>query len=222
MANHKMNLTLEEIKHFIKKLKETKLDLIICPTAIYAPYFIENDIRTGLQNIYYEDNGAYTGEISAVQASSLGAEYVIIGHSERRHIFNETAEEINKKIKKALDSHLKVIFCIGETFEERENYQEILLRQITEGLKNINDEVIIAYEPVWAIGSGQTPTNEEITEIAKYIQSLFSYDVKILYGGSVNINNINTLKAVNEVTGYLIGGASTKIDELIKIGEVVS
>lgn len=218
VANHKMNMQKDEIKEYISKLKN--IDMIICPTAIYAPYFIENGFETGLQNIYYEDKGAYTGEISPFQASALGVKYVIIGHSERRELFKETNLDINKKIKSALRHHLKVILCIGETENQRNNYKEVLKKQITEGLDGITEEVIIAYEPVWAIGTGKTPTNEDISEVAKYIKSLLNNPL-VLYGGSVNSNNIKTLNEVKEVNGYLIGGASTKIDELLKIREVV-
>ena len=222
VANHKMNMTLPEIENYIEVLEKSSFKPIVCPTSIYAKLFVDHGFETGLQNIYLEDKGAYTGEISPKQAKSIGINCVIIGHSERRQIFKEDNSQINQKIKKALENDLKVILCIGETLDQRNNYQEILSKQITESLKEIDDEIIIAYEPVWAIGTGITPTNEEIDEITKYIKSLFSYDVKVLYGGSVSLNNIASLKAVNVVSGYLIGGASTKADELIKIGEVVS
>ncbi len=219
VANHKMNMDLPDILNYIAKLKQIDKEIIICPTAIYAPYFIKAGFTTGLQNIYYQDKGAYTGEISAAQAKSLGAEYVIIGHSERRDIFKETNQDINKKIQKALEHDLKVILCLGE--HQDEDYHQVLAQQLQECLAGIDREVIIAYEPVWAIGTGLTPTNEQITQAITYIKSLLDYDVKILYGGSVNSKNIEILNAVNVVSGYLIGGASTKIDELIKISEVV-
>ncbi len=222
VANHKMNMTLQDTQEYIKVLKNASFKPIICPTSIYAKIFIDSGFETALQNVYFENKGAYTGEISPWQAKSLGVKYVIIGHSERREIFKEDNKQINKKIKKALENELKVILCIGETLEQRANYQTVLSKQITEGLKDIEDRIIIAYEPIWAIGTGIIPTNEEITETTKFIKSLFSYDVDVLYGGSVNKNNIEALKEVNVVSGYLIGGASIYAEELIKIGEVVS
>lgn len=217
--NHKMNMEQKQIDEYINSLKKLDLNVIVFPTSIYAQKFINEDIQTGLQNIYHKENGAYTGEISPKQAQSIGISHVIIGHSERRTIFGETNEEINKKIKHAQENNLKVILCVGE--KQNEHYKEILKTQIQEGLKDINEEVIIAYEPVWAIGNQVTPSNNEIEEILKYIKSLFNYNVKVLYGGSVNSETIKTLKEVNEVAGYLIGGVSTDIKELEKIKEVL-
>lgn len=218
--NHKMNMDFDELQNYIDDLKKLNLNLIVFPTAIHAPYFVRNNLKTGLQNIYFQDDGAYTGETSPKQAKKLGIEYVLVGHSERRELFAETNEEINKKIQSALANGLKVILCIGE--KSGEDYQKVLKNQINEGLKNIQDQVIIAYEPVWAIGTGQTPNNQEIETIISYIKSLFDYDVKVLYGGSVNSTTIETINAVKVVSGYLIGGSSTNISELKKIKEVVS
>lgn len=217
--NHKMNMEQEQINQYINSLKKLDLNVIVFPTAIYAKTFINEGFQTGLQNTYHKENGAYTGEISLKQAKSIGVSHVIIGHSERRCIFGETNEDINKKIKQAQENNIKVILCIGE--KQNEYYKEILKKQIEEGLKNITEEVIIAYEPVWAIGNKITPSNREIEEILKYIKSLFKYNVKVLYGGSVNSETIKTLKEVNEVAGYLIGGVSTDIKELEKIKEVL-
>ncbi|MCI9084751.1 MAG: triosephosphate isomerase, partial [Bacilli bacterium] len=217
--NHKMNMEHEQINQYINSLKKLDLNVVVFPTAIYAKSFINEGFQTGLQNIYHKENGAYTGEISPKQAKSIGVSHVIIGHSERRCIFGETNEDINKKIKQAQENNIKVILCIGE--KQNEYYKEILKKQIEEGLKNITEEVIIAYEPVWAIGNKITPSNREIEEILKYIKSLFKYNVKVLYGGSVNSETIKTLKEVNEVAGYLIGGVSTDIKELEKIKRVI-
>ena len=217
IANLKMNLNLEEVKNYIEKIKNKKV--IICPTAIYATYFIENEIMTGIQNVYTEDKGAFTGEISSLQVKSLGISYVIIGHSERRRIFKEDNELINEKIKTALRNNLKVIFCVGEDLTE--DYRKVLKTQITEGLKDVSEEVIIAYEPVWSIGTGKIPINEDITQRTNFIKSLLNYDVKVLYGGSVNNTNIATLEEIKEISGYLIGTASLDVNELINIIEVV-
>lgn len=218
--NHKMNLEYDEIKEYIKEIKKIQLNPIIFPTSIYAKELINNNIITGLQNVYHQNKGPYTGEISPRQAKSIGIEYVLVGHYERRELFKETNKEINEKIKSAIENKLKVILCIGEKKEE--DYKEVLKKQITESLKDINDKVIIAYEPVWAIGSNEIPSQEEIKKIIKYIKSLFNYDVKVLYGGSVNSQTIKKLKEVNEVSGYLIGSNSTSISELKQIKEVVN
>ena len=170
-------------------------------------------------NVYTEDFGAYTGEVSACQAKSVGVKYVLIGHSERRRIFNESDDIVNLKLKKSLENNLKVILCVGENLGE--DYKEVLHRQISLGLKGIEDEVIIAYEPVYSVGTGIIPSSDEITEVISYIKSLFNYDVKVLYGGSVNLKTMETLKKVDGVSGYLVGTAATDIEEFMKIGEVL-
>lgn len=219
IANHKMNMSLPEIKDYIDKVSKVSFDMVICPTSIYAPYFIEKGIKTGLQNICFEDNGPFTGEISGKQAKDLGAEYVIIGHSERRRIFEETNDVINLKIKKALENDLKVILCIGDnTYEDK---KEVLKKQITEGLKDVKGEVIISYEPVYSIGTDIIPSREELTDTIKYIKSLFDYDVKVIYGGSVNLKNALELKDIGGLSGYLVGTASLDATTFIKIGEVL-
>lgn len=220
VLNHKMNMRYNEIKDYIKTLKKLNLKPIVFPTSIYAKEFIENNFKTGIQNIYYKNEGPYTGEISVGQAKSLGIEYVLIGHSERREIFSESNEEINKKIKAALRDDLKVILCVGE--KKAEDYKKVLKKQITECLKDINEEVIIAYEPVWSIGTNEIPSKEEVKKIINYIKSLTNYDIMVLYGGSVDSTVIKTLKEVEEVSGFIIGGNSTNINELIRIKEVVS
>lgn len=222
VLNHKMNMRYNEIKDYIKTLKKLNLKPIVFPTSIYAKDFIENNFKTGIQNIYYKNEGPYTGEISGGQAKSLGIEYVLIGHSERREIFSESNEEINKKIKAALRDNLKVILCVGE--KKAEDYKKVLKKQITESLKDIdiNEEVIIAYEPEWSIGTNEIPSKEELKKIINYIKSLTNYGIMVLYGGSVDSTVIETLKEVEEVSGFIIGGNSTNINELIRIKEVVN
>lgn len=219
IANQKMNMTLDDTKGFIDGLMKANFNYVVFPSSIYIPYYVDKGIKVGIQNIYTEDFGAYTGEISAVQVKSAGAGYVLIGHSERRRIFNETDNDVNIKIKKSLANKLKVIFCVGENIGE--DYKEVINRQISLGLKDINEEVIISYEPVYSIGTGIVPSNEEIIEAVQYIKSLFDYDVKVLYGGSVNLETAAKLKEIDELSGYLVGSAATKIDEFIKIGEVL-
>lgn len=220
IANHKMNLELDDIKKLITAIKKASFKPIICPTAIYASYFVEAGIKTGLQNIYLENSGPYTGEISPSQAKSMGIEYVMIGHSERRRIFEEEDKDVNLKIKKALENNLKVILCVGENIGE--DYKEVLKRQITLGLEGVEKEVIISYEPVYAIGSNIIPSREELMETIHYIKKLVNYDVKVLYGGSVNLETAEELKDIPELSGYLIGSAGLDIEKFIEIGEVLS
>ena len=217
--NHKMNLNYGEVEEYIKGLKKLDLNPIVFPTSIYASSFIENGFTTGLQNIYFHKRGAYTGEISPKQAASLGINYVLIGHPERKELFDETDEEVNRKIKCALDSDLKVILCVGE--DKDEDYKSAIKKQIDSYLKGIDREIIIAYEPMWAIGKNIIPCHKKLEEVINYIKSFFNYDVKVLYGGSVNSESIKTLNDVNVVSGYLIGTVSTDINELEKIKEVV-
>ena len=217
VLNHKMNLNYDDIKIYIGSLKKYKDKLIVMPSSIYAKDFIDNGFNTGLQNIFYQDKGMYTGEISAVQAKSLGCKYVLIGHSERRKVFKETDEIINKKIKSALKNDLRVILCVGDDFNEE--VHKTLYKQLTEALKGISENVIIAYEPVYAIGTGIIPEVEDIKERIAYIKSLVN--TKVLYGGSINSNNIKQLNMIDNLDGYLIGLSSLEAFEVVRILEVV-
>ncbi|MDP3029913.1 MAG: triose-phosphate isomerase [Deltaproteobacteria bacterium] len=183
------------------------------------------------QNTCWENEGAYTGEISPIMLKDVGCRYVIIGHSERRHIFGERDETIARKIKAALDAGLQPIFCIGETLEERENGETlaVLRRQVREGLKLIQgadmNRVVIAYEPVWAIGTGKTATNEQAQEAHSFIRTLLeelfekniASDLRILYGGSVKVGNVDGLMAQPDIDGVLVGGASLEADSFLRI-----
>lgn len=220
-ANFKMNLTLNEINEYIDKIKDIdNKNIVFIPSNIYIPYFLNKKFSVGVQDAYYLDNGAFTGEVSAKQISSLGVNYAIIGHSERRMYFNETNDILNKKIISCESNGLKVIYCIGETKEERESNKtkEVLLKQLDEGLKGAS-EVIIAYEPRWAIGTNVTPTNEEIEDIISFIKSKYNY--KVLYGGSTNDKNIASLNSISNVDGFLVGGASLDYDKFKKMIEIV-
>ncbi len=224
-ANMKMNLTLDEIKEYINNTREFKNEFVVIPTSIYIPYFIDNGYITGIQDVSKYDNGAYTSNVSAKQIKSMGITYTLIGHSERRHIFNETLEDVNEKVKKSLENDLKVVLCIGEKLEQKDNYKNILEEQIKTALEGVEsiDNIIIAYEPVWSIGTGLVPTNEEIEEITNYIKSVvndkYNKDIDVLYGGSVNEKNIDTLNKIENVSGFLVGGASLNKDKLYKIIE---
>lgn len=216
VLNHKMNLNYEDIQKYITDLENYRDKIVVLPSAIYAKEFIEHGFITGLQNIYCREKGMYTGEISPVQAQSLGAKYVLVGHSERRRLFAEDDILINEKIKMALKNHLKVILCVGDEIGDP---PEVLASQITKALKGITEEVIIAYEPVYAIGTGKVPKIEDIKKQVEYIKNLVNH--KVLYGGSVSTNNIKSLEQLDNIDGYLIGTSSLSSAEVIKILEVV-
>ena len=189
------------------------------------------NIKIGAQNMHFEDHGAFTGEVSGKMLKSIGVEYVIIGHSERREYFNETDESVNKKIKAAFENELKPIVCVGEKLEEREagKAEEIVTTQIKLDLEGLTkDQVkntIIAYEPIWAIGTGKTATSEDANNMIKTIRGqiaeLFGNDVAeeviIQYGGSVKSSNAKELFTTSDIDGGLVGGASLKPDEFSKI-----
>ncbi len=235
-ANWKMNKTLEETKSFLNEfislVKDVKdIDIVIAPpfTSLYlASTMLQNtNIFLSSQNLFYEEKGAYTGEISPIMLKDIGCSYVIVGHSERRQYFNETDEIINKKIRAARLHNLNVIFCIGESLEERENQKtfDVLKRQLDKGLKDISFEnIVIAYEPIWAIGTGKTATPEQAQEAHKYIREQLSLkygdkakEMRILYGGSVTPENIDSLMACHDIDGALVGGASLKPDSFARI-----
>lgn len=232
--NLKMNLDYEEAQQyvdFIKNKISDKHDVIIAPSFIYLDLFKKSGYKLGAQNVYYLDKGPFTGEISPLQLKTLGVSYVIVGHSDRRLHFNEDNKIINNKIKGALKNNLNVILCVGETIEERKLKKTaiVLKKQITNCLNGIDKEaledVIIAYEPVWAIGSGETPTNAEIEDSIKYIAKIINkgYDVepRVLYGGSVNKDNIRGIMGINNISGVLIGTASINPKSMISMLELV-
>lgn len=242
-GNWKMNYNLHQSVAFIQQLKEEVLkkerncDIIICPNYIAlseAKKIIKDSpIKLGAQNIYFEDSGAFTGETSADMIKSIGCDYVILGHSERRTIFKETDELINKKLKQALKHELHPIFCIGETLEERENgiTNNVVEKQIELGLENITAEemlkIIIAYEPVWAIGTGRNATPEQAQEVHSFIRNLLAVEyglgitdqIIIQYGGSVKPDNAKELLSQPDIDGALVGGACLKVDSFIGILE---
>lgn len=223
IGNQKMYMNKEDVLAFVNMLKETNMDnkeVIVCPTYPFLEYY--NDVvPVGAQNVSINDNGAYTGEVSALQLKSLNIPYCIVGHSERREYNKETDDEINKKVIKLLDNGITPILCIGEKLEERQNKltETVIKNELTGDLNNLSPEfvekIIIAYEPIWAIGTGLTPTLEEIDESMKFIKDYITttYNVPkvtVLYGGSVSDKNIDELNTVESIDGYLIGGASSK------------
>ncbi|MDC3099886.1 triose-phosphate isomerase [Candidatus Pelagibacter sp.] len=236
IANWKMfgNLnsvkSIESVINLSKKKNYKNAKIIYCPPYTLLNYFViktrKTNLDVGAQNCHYEINtGPYTGSISSTMIKKLGAKYVIIGHSENRSN-GETNTQINKKIHNAILNNLNVIFCIGENLFEKKNKKtnKILKQQIDLGLKKIKkiDKIIFAYEPVWSIGTGKVLTNKELTKqviiIKKIIKNKFkNQKTKIIYGGSVNNQNINNLKQIKEINGFLIGGASQNSKKFIDI-----
>jgi len=223
VANWKMNPASQkeakDIFDAIKKgIENLSAEVVVCPPFVYLPLL--KGMTLGAQNVFYEDKGAFTGKISALMLKDGGVEYVIMGHSEIRKL-GETDEVINKKIKKALEAGLKIIFCIGETAEERDagKKNEILERQIKQGLSGIVnlENVNIAYEPVWAIGTGNNCSVEETKESVDFIRKFVPENTRVLYGGSVKAeNSVSYIKEAG-ASGLLVGGASLKPNEFIKI-----
>lgn len=228
-ANWKMNNDFSDIKPFVKYVKKNvkiKEGLVVCVPSVMIKTFADTAkgvVQTGAENCYFAEKGAYTGEISAKMVKSAGASHVIIGHSERRQLFAETNEMLNKKLKAALAEGLKVIFCIGETLEERTKYKSVLKKEIVEGFEGITDfsNIVIAYEPIWAIGTGKVATTADISKVHSYIKNLvketFGTEIRVLYGGSVKPSNSKEILALPEVDGVLIGGASLKAEDYSNI-----
>ncbi|MCR5113942.1 MAG: triose-phosphate isomerase [Acholeplasmatales bacterium] len=236
-GNWKMNKTRDEAIQFIlqvdNKLPKSGVDCIVCAPAIILRDLVKraDTIQVGAQNMNENDKGAYTGEISPLMLKDTGVKYVIVGHSERRAYYNENDAVVNAKIKKALEFDLKPIVCVGENLEERETgkMQDVLKSEINKAFDGVVFEdpanVIVAYEPIWAIGTGKTATTEQAEEACKYIRELLAgiYGVKtadkirILYGGSMNTKNVNDLVAQPDVDGGLVGGASLDADNFIAL-----
>lgn len=215
IGNFKTNMKYGEIANYIKHFKNiNNKNVVICPSYIYISYFLENNFSVGSQNVSSVDD--CTGEISAEQLASMGVEYTIIGHSERRINLNETNIEINKKIKNSLKSKLKVILCIGETLEEFKllKKETSLKRQIRDALFDIADlkDIIIAYEPIWSIGTNNIPDIRELEDtiiyIKKLINSMYKQNIKVIYGGSINEDNIERIQKVKNLDGFLLGSSS--------------
>lgn len=216
-CNFKNKLTLPEINNYIKELPDLNipsLELILIPSLPYLSEFMGLPYSLGAQDISSFMDKTITGEITGEQLKSLNVSYVMVGHSERRLYKNEINIDFINKINHAKENDLKVIYCIGESLEAKENGDTymVLEKQISEVLNNVNiKDIIIAYEPVWAIGSGKTPTKEEISETVEFIKDIIEekYDtrIKVLYGGSINVDNIEVINKIKNLDGFLVGGA---------------
>jgi len=238
-GNWKMNTTLSEAIELVNKMRQEldqidNVDKVICPPFISLAAVRElikgSSIKLGAQNIYFEGKGAYTGEISPLMLAEL-CEFVIIGHSERRQYFNETGEITNKKVQAALKVKLKPILCVGERLEENEagRTEEVVTGQLESSLAGIDyiNGLIIAYEPIWAIGTGKAATGEQANEaislirhkIAKLYGKRIAQDVRVLYGGSVTPANATEFISQPEIDGALVGGASLKADQFLSIAK---
>ena len=238
-GNWKMNMLPNEAISFIEQLSNkvanAKEEIVLCvpyTDLFYSLLTAQNtNIKIGAQNMHWEENGAYTGEVSGPMLKSIGVQYVIIGHSERRQYFAETDDTVNKKVKSAFKYGLKPIVCVGETLEQREagNTKEIITKQTQLALDGLNaneiENTIIAYEPIWAIGTGKTATSEDannsIKEIRNKIKEIYGEEISekvvILYGGSVKASNAKELFMTSDIDGALVGGASLNVEEFTKI-----
>lgn len=241
-GNWKMYKTASEATAFIEEVKtalpsQEKVDAVICAPALFLQNMVASaqntDLKIGAQTMHEEEEGAFTGEVSPVQLKDLGIEYVIIGHSERRQYFNETDQSANKKVLSAFEHGLAPILCVGESLEQRESGEtgSIVEAQIEKGLVQVSTEqavkLVIAYEPIWAIGTGKTATAEDANEVCgiirKKVESLYDAEtaqaVRIQYGGSVKPANIEELLSMEHIDGALVGGASLEAASFLKLLE---
>jgi triosephosphate isomerase len=241
-GNWKMNKTVTESVALAKEIVEkskgiSKTEVVIAPTYLAAAKVADvikgSNVKLAVQDIHWENQGAYTGKVSVDMVKEIGAEYVIIGHSEQRQYFHETDETVNKKAKKILSAGLKPIICIGETLDERNGgkLESVLTAQVKGAYKDISKEdalkTVIAYEPVWAIGTGVVATDEQAQEAQKYVRSLVTKlygesvaeAISIQYGGSMKPDNADGLLSQKDIDGGLIGGASLKADSFFSIIE---
>ena len=241
-GNWKMNKTPDQAKEFvisfvekIKTIEGNSVDIALFPPflalSVVKEYSGESRLIVGAQNMHYKDSGAFTGEISPVMLNSVGVNWVILGHSERRHIFRESNELINLKVKAALEHNFHVILCVGETEEERltSKHYDVIKEQLESDLADIDakgiNNIVVAYEPVWAIGTGKTATPEDAEEMHRYIRRLFEgmYNsdiadkVRIIYGGSVKPANAKSLLVKEDIDGALVGGASLNPQSFFEI-----
>ncbi|MBQ3420684.1 MAG: triose-phosphate isomerase [Romboutsia sp.] len=237
-GNWKMHKTIAEALEFVNDVKDkvsnNEVEAVIC-----APFTLLKDlkeatkgtnIKIGAQNMHFEEMGAFTGEISPLMLKELDMDYVVIGHSERRQYFNETNETVNKKVLKALDVEINPILCVGETLEEREagNTKNVCKVQVEKALENVSKEdlakIVIAYEPVWAIGTGKTATSEDANDVIAYIREVvanlygeLANEIRIQYGGSVKPSNVAEIMRQSDIDGALVGGASLQANDYVEL-----
>jgi triosephosphate isomerase len=235
IGNLKTVMNINDVSSYLKTINKEIVNkqVVICPTNIYIPYFLKNGYSVGLQDIFINEDGPYTGEVTPNQAISMGIKYAIIGHSERRTHLNEPDEIINKKVISAVQSNMQVILCVGETLEEKQMLKTdvVLRRQLVNALNGLNIEMLhnvtIAYEPVWAIGTDNVASNKEIERTTNYIKMIVHQNrgyknMRVIYGGSVNDKNIKELNKIKNISGFLVGGAAADSEKFLTIiNEVV-
>ncbi|WP_412519632.1 triose-phosphate isomerase [Staphylococcus simulans] len=243
-GNWKMNKTVQEAKDFVKALPQlpdtNEVEAVICAPTIQLDALttaVKNGeaegLKIGAENTYFEESGAFTGETSPVALADLGVKYVIIGHSERRELFFETDEDVNKKAHAVFNHGMTPIICVGETLEQREGgkAEEVVAEQVKKALEGLSDDqlkqVVIAYEPIWAIGTGKSSTAKDANEMSAFIRKTVADlasqavadEVRIQYGGSVKPNNIAEYMDESDIDGALVGGASLKVEDYVKLLE---
>lgn len=238
-GNWKMNKTIKEAVEFVNEIKgqvtDTDVEVVLCAPATMLKDMKEaakgSNVKIGAQNMHFEESGAFTGEIAPAMLKEIDVDYVVIGHSERREYFNETDETVNKKVLKALEVEITPIMCCGETLEERESgkMEDVIKTQIVAGLKDVTaaniPNMVIAYEPIWAIGTGVTASSEQANDAVAFIRSLVkelyteevSESIQIQYGGSVKPANVEEIMNQTDIDGALVGGASLKADSFMEL-----
>ncbi|WP_273851449.1 triose-phosphate isomerase [Guptibacillus spartinae] len=241
-GNWKMNKTLTETKSFVDEVKGlipdgNRVDSVVCAPALFLDYLTDElegtALQVGAQNMHFEENGAFTGEISPVALNDLGVGYVILGHSERRELFGETDEIVNQKTHAAFKHNLTPIICVGETLEQRESdvTEDIVKAQVQKAIAGLTNEQVaqsvIAYEPIWAIGTGKTATSDQANDVCAFIRGVLKDEtsdetanaVRIQYGGSVKPGNIDELMGKSDIDGALVGGASLDAKSFLQLLE---
>lgn len=230
MLNQKSAMKYNDIAEYIENLKSLNNKFIIIPSSLYIKEFKDAGYTVGIQNIAQKDEKNQTGEITASQAVSTGVTHVIIGHSERRANQNETSDILFDKFEEAIKNDLTVIFCVGENLVDYKlkNTDKVIYEQLDGVFKNVDKSkltnIYIAYEPCWAIGTGMVPTNFEISKVASLIKKYFENidsNIKVLYGGSVNETNISNLNEVENIDGFLVGGASNDYKKVIEMVNII-
>ncbi|RLL46607.1 triose-phosphate isomerase [Oceanobacillus piezotolerans] len=241
-GNWKMNKVLSEANEFVEEVKSKvptsdRVEAIVCAPFPFLPSLVEktqgSSVKVAAQNMHFEDNGAFTGEVSPVMLKDLGVTHVVLGHSERRELFAETDETVNKKAHAAFNHGLTPIVCVGETLEQREanETKQLVEQQVKKALEGLSDEqvanTIIAYEPIWAIGTGKTASSEDANEVCAHVRTVVKEitsadtadQVIIQYGGSVKPANVDELLAQSDIDGALVGGASLEADSFLQLVE---
>lgn len=230
VLNQKKALLCEDVLAYVKAIKDSirqDLQVILCPSSIYLPYFKgKYDFKLGAQDVCFD---SLTGEVTGAQLKSVGVKYVIVGHSERKKQLNETDKIINLKIKECLKNNLIPIVCVGETKEENERKKtaEVIVKQLKDYFSGVKfgRDIIIAYEPIWAIGTGNIPTSDEIADIVSTIKNIilktYNLNITVLYGGSINVSNIDNFNDIKELDGYFLGRVSSSAEQTLQILDLV-